>query len=340
MTVETCGALAMTAGLMAFLGSRSRRAAIPVYLLGCALIPFGLILYLACEHSLLPAFEDVILWAAAHYASVQYVSFGYWSDLQTFPLKYFFPVAAILAVMYGRNWRALYDNRNLQICFAFAVAGFVGCFPRPDVYHIAFNAPLAFPLFSLLVTNMLQRKLFVIRLSVVKLAVYMGPIIGLSVLGFLLKVQQTLYAPLVHTSRGSVSSPLPGFGEMIRRIETTPQGDAYFFYPSESTMVFLSGREDVSPIDYLVPHYTTAPQYRAVCLAIMQRASWIVIDRELSGPNYLKQAYPAMPEVEPRETKLFEEALNAGFEFVAIDGIFELRHRRADKANVGLCDSI
>ncbi len=44
-------------------------------------------------------------------------------------------------------------GRN-KACIAFGLAGFVGCFPRPDITHIAFAAPLALPLLACCMTRL------------------------------------------------------------------------------------------------------------------------------------------------------------------------------------------
>jgi hypothetical protein len=77
----------------------------------------------------------------------------------------------------------------------------------------------------------------------------------------------------------------------------------------------------------VMSRYTTPSQYQEACISAMRRASWLVIDRTWTDPNFLRAIYPAIQNAEPRERKRFELALQSGFEFVARDGAFELRRR-------------
>jgi hypothetical protein len=159
-----------------------------------------------------------------------------------------------------------------------------------------------------------------------------GVVIGLcapSALYFLQISQEALRAELVPTPRGSVAFfGQPGAPELLSRIAVTPSTDGYFFYPWLSMLPFLTAREQVSKYDLFVPGYTLPSQYQDACTSVMQRASWVVIDQRGTDPNVLKQAFPAMREPEPQAKKSFEQALEDGFELVARQGAFELRHRR------------
>jgi hypothetical protein len=71
----------------------------------------------------------------------------------------------------------------------------------------------------------------------------------------------------------------------------------------------------------------------------MRDATWVVIDRRGTDSKALRQKFPAMPDVEPQETKRFQQALDDGFELVAREGAFELRRRR-DSINQTVCADI
>jgi hypothetical protein len=94
---------------------------------------------------------------------------------------------------------------------------------------------------------------------------------------------------------------------------------------------FLSGREHISKYDHFVPGYTTPSQYQEACLSVMRLASWVIIDRKWTDPDYLKLMYPSIRDPRPHETREFEENLDDNFELVMQEGSFELRHRRADR---------
>ena len=325
------GALAMLAAVTAFLNLRRHRAELIAYVLGCALVPAGLLAYLAGHHALAAAFDDVIRWTAAHYAPVNIVPFGFGG--QNPPLKYLFPLAALLMLLVcARDWRTCLRDRLLWQCAAFALAGFVGCFPRPDLAHIAFAVPLAFPLLACCMARLTQRwhpAWWQYRYLVVVVA---GVAIGLfapSALNLLHLSREALRGDIVPTPRGSVAFfGQPGAPEMLARIAVTPSGDAYFFYPIVSLLSFLTAREQVSKYDGFLPGSTQPSHYQDACISVMRHASWVVIDRRGTNSNVLKQAFPAMSDAKPQETKRFEQALDSGFELVAQEGAFELRRRR------------
>ena len=185
------------------------------------------------------------------------------------PFKYLFPLAALLTFLVcTRDWRACLRDRLLWQCAAFGLAGFVGCFPRPDIYHIAFAAPLAFPLLACCMTRLTQRwrpAWWRYRYVVV---VVTGVVIGFcapSVLFFLRIAGEALRAEIVQTPRGGVVFFGPveaGAAEMLTRIAATPSGDAYFFYPFMPVMPFLAAREQVSKYDVFLPGYTLPPSIR------------------------------------------------------------------------------
>jgi hypothetical protein len=102
---------------------------------------------------------------------------------------------------------------------------------------------------------------------------------------------------------------------------------------------FLTAREHVSKNDIFIPGYSTPSQYQEACISAMRRASWLVIDRTWTDPNFLRAIYPAIRNAEPRERTRFEAALQSGFDFVARDGAFELR-RRVNSVDETVCAGI
>src|SRR5262249_42580681 len=142
----------------AFLNLRRHRAQLIVYVLGCTLLPAGLLAYVVSHHALAAAFDDVIRLTAERYASNQSVPFGFDPKAQNLPLKYLFPLAALLTLLVcARDWHIYLRDRLLRPCAAFGLAGFVGCFPRPDIIHIAFAVPLACPLLAWCMTRLSQQ---------------------------------------------------------------------------------------------------------------------------------------------------------------------------------------
>jgi hypothetical protein len=332
------GALAMLAGGTAFLNQRRDRAELICYGLAGALVPAILLVYLAAQHALAAAFDDVLGFTIRRYASIQSVRFGAFAETQNLPLKALFPVAALLLLLVlAHDWRTCFRDPLLRLCAVFGFAGFVGCFPRPDITHIAFAAPFAFPLFACCATRLTQPWRPAYRYMVGAVVIVLcAP----SALFFLSLSQQALRGESVPTPRGSVAFfDQSGIRELLVRIAATPPGDAYFFYPYMPMLPFLTDREHVSNYDVFVPGYTMPSQYQNACLSAVRHASWVVIDRRWTDPNLLRKIFPAMQDADPQETKAFETALDRSFEFVAQDGSFELRRRR-DGINDTVCSKI
>src|SRR5580658_3404779 len=331
MVTPTRGALAVLATLTAFLNARNRRTELLIYVLGCGVVPVALIAYVAGENSFGAAFDDVIRFTGARYAAIQSVPFGSWANQQNFLLKALFPLAALLTLFVCvRDWRGALRDRLLTCCGAAGLAGFIGCFPRPDMVHIGFAAPMALPLLAYCIIRLWgAAPKYVVALVVAAVSLP-------SVVAFSWVYRDALEANTVPTPRGDVVFvSQAGAPEMLARIAATPPGDDYFFYPYIPLLPFLAARDHASRNDIFMPGYTLPSQYRAACLSIMRHVTWVVVDRNWTDPIILKRVWPAMANVKPPETAAFEQALGAGFELVAQEGSFELLHRRA-----GITDSV
>src|SRR5262249_564086 len=143
----------------------------------------------------------------------------------------------------------------LWLCVAVGLAGFVGCFPRPDVAHISFAAPLACPLLAYCIIRLIQRWRPVwwrYRYLVVVIAGVVIWFCAFSVLNFLRGSQEGMRVEVVPTARGNVALfGAPRAAALLSRIAATPSSDSYyFFYPSLSILSFLTAREQVSKYDY------------------------------------------------------------------------------------------
>ncbi len=325
------GGLAILAGLITFFNLRRYRAELIVYVVACAVVPAGLLAYVVGHHVFAAAFDDVIWFTATRYVANQSVPFGFGGPNP--PLKSLFPLAALLTVLVcAPDWRGCLRDRLLRSCAAFGLAGFLGCFPRPDLAHIAFAAPLAFPLFALCITRLTRRWRAVwwrYRYLVVVIAGVVIGFCGISVFHFWQISWEALRAEIVPTPRGRVAFVgQTGAAELLARIATTSSRDAYFFYPLDSMLPFLTGREQVSKYDHFELGYTSPSQYKDACVSVMRHASWVVIDRRMTDLKVLKLASPAMPDAKPQETLRFEQALDDAFDPVAQEGAFELRRRR------------
>jgi hypothetical protein len=338
MITPTCGALAMLAALTAFFPLRRHCAALIAYVLAGASVPIGLVLYLAWRHALVAGFNDVIVFTASQYAPMQGLPYGYWASLQNAPFVYVFPLAAVLALtVYVRDRRASARDRMLWPCAAFGFAGFVASFPRPDVFHIAFEVPLACPLLAYCAIRLTEAWRPAYRAAAV------GVVAGLltpAVFAFGGAAQYVSRTEIVPTSRGGLAFfQLDGAPEMLARIAALPPGDGWFFYPFMPMMPFLSGRENVSKYDILTPGYSLPAQYQETCVSVMRRAAWVVIDRRWTDTGFLRQEFPALRDPRPPETRAFEQALDRGFDLVAQHGTLELRHRRDGVSDI-ICNDM
>lgn len=327
--IQTCGGLVMLAAATAFI-YRRRRSEIIVYALGCVLVPIGLLIYLISHHALAAAFDDIVVFAAAHYASTQMLPFGTFVGAQTFPLLLLFPSAGLLIVIICvRKRRACLHDSRFRLCSALGVAGFAGCFPRADITHITFVAPLVLPLLAYCVIQLSPSWPRAFRYAVA------GVLIGFCIpaaVSFAGVTHKALRAEITPVPRGNLAIlQQPGAAALLARLTTLPSEDAYFFYPYLFMLPFLSGREHVSKYDLFLPGYTTPSQYKETCLSVMRRASWVVIDRTWTDPHFLQVIFPSIRDFRPRETREFERNLDDNFELVMREGSFELRHRRADR---------
>ena len=344
MFVPHAGALIILAALTAFLNLRQQNwPQLLAYVFGCALAPAVVLVYLLKQHTLVAAFDDVIRYTARHYTSVNVVPFGFNTIRLNHVLKYIFQVAGLLALLVcAYNRRAAARDRRLQLCIAFALAGFLGCFPRADIWHISYAAPLALPLLAFCMIRLTQswRPAFRYAAAAMLIALCLP-----SVWVFQGLVRQVLATEIVPTPRGGVrlmggitsGRHLP---ELFSRIAATPSGDAYFFYPYDAMLPFLTERTHVSRYDIFAPGYVTPAQYEEACRSVMRDASWVVVDLNWADYNKSwKRGFPSMPDAKPQETARFEQALDSAFELISNSGTFELRRRREGVSN-SVCDGI
>jgi hypothetical protein len=340
MITPTAGASVAVAALLAFLRPRTHPAALIVYLAGCALAPMALVAYMTWSGVLGQAFYDVILWPIQHYSSINKVPFGFFHGHQNYPLEFLFPAAGFLAVVVCIfDWSTPRSDPRLWLCAAFAVAAFIGCFPRADIFHIAFVTPLVLPL-VLFGINRLTRTwrpgfcwaaVGILIASCLPAARSFGSI-----------AKEAMFeSPSVRTTRGAiVAVELPGLPDLLQRIEATPPADAFFFYPDMPMMPFLTARNHVSRINIFTPEYTLPTQYQEACVSVMRKAAWLIVDRKWTDPVFLKASYLSMQNAQPPETLKFEQALDNGFETVGEYGSFILKHRRSNGVDTSLCIGI
>ncbi len=345
MFVPQVGAFTALAALTAFLDLRRKRAELIAYLLACALVPVLTIAYLLEQGTLAAAFDDVIRFTATRYSSVNIVPFGFGANSRNRPLVFVFVLTPLLAVLiFAHNWRASLGDRRLWLAGAFAVAGFLECFPRCDVGHIAASVPLVLPLLAFCMIQLTQPWPPAYRYVAAAGAI---ALCAPSAVHFAGTVRWALRSEVVTTPRGGVRLMGPyvadrGFPELLARIAATPSSDTYFFYPWDAMLAFLTARKHVSKYDIITPYYTTAVEYQEACRDAVRDASWVVIDLPLDPlDDFLswKKLLPSMPNVAPQEAVRFRQAIESAFELSSKDGTFELRRRR-EGASDSVCDRI
>jgi hypothetical protein len=328
----------MLAVLTVFFPLRRRYAALIAYVFAGALVPVALILYLIWHQALAAAFNDVILFAATRYAPVEGLPYGYAATWGNALFVYVFPLAALVTLaIAARERSASFRDRMFAPAVAFSVAGFVACYPRADIYHVAFEVPLACPLLAYGASRLSRALPVAYRSAAVG---FMAALLAPGVLVFLWKATLASGLEVMSTPRGRVAfSGATGDPEMLARIAAMPPGGKWFFYPFMPMMPFLSAREAVSEYDILTPGYSLPSQYQEACVSVMRHADWVVIDRAWTNPALLKANFPMLRDPQPPETRAFEQVLDANFDLVARDGTFELRHRRDNVSEV-VCTAI
>ena len=337
MVTPTCGLLAALAGLAVHLSSPGARREAPRFVLATAVVPVFVLAYLAAHGALAEAWSSVIVFTASRYSAIQSLPYGAYATWQNAALAAVFPfcAAGVLLLALRDGVRALQD-RVLLACAAFALAGLVGSYPRPDLVHISFGAPLALPLAALLFFRLVQplplggRRIAagVLALSVPVSSVEYGRLAGAA-----------LSAPRVRIPVGEVSllDPHGGLQQLVPRVAALPSGDRVFFYPYSPNLAFLTGRLQVSRFDVMTPSYTEAAQYDEVCRTVLQEADWVVFDRMWASEEWLRLVFPRIADPSPPETRRLESALHRGFDLAAQFGTYDLR-RRTPAAAPALCD--
>jgi hypothetical protein len=328
MTTPTCGAFALMAGLFVLLSTRATRTQLLMYILSAAAAPALCLIYILINGDLIGAYQDIFVFSLHNYASIQHVKFGAGVDRRSMGVVslFFIAIPLMLLTGWGRRGKPGEGLRRLG-CVLFGLAGFLGCFPRPDAAHILLAAPLLLPLIAYCGVQIAAGwdKRVWIALSTVPVLICL-----LSAKSYLHDARQALATPITATPAGPVSliGDPDGAQKIFRAVLQRPQVDRFFFYPYMPLIPFLLQRQHASKIDIFVPVYTPPAQYYDACLSIERNANWLVIDKLWASPAHWKQAFPAMRDSAPSETRAFEAALDRDFTPVIEAGRFELRGRR------------
>jgi hypothetical protein len=340
MVVPTRGAAVVLAAATAYLGRQRFLAEAVYFALACAVVPLCLLFFIVAEGGLLPAYQDVILFPAARYASAQGVH--YWDGLRSGGnlLVWLFPFAGFLTLLaVAMNWHVFWRDWKLRTCIAFGLAGWAGFLPRPDIAHIYWAAPLVCPLICYCVRSLIRPLPLWYRYMLAAAAIALClPSARVYSWG----VQRALHADVVATPRGRITlwrDITEGTAQATAWLTGQPAGEKFFFYPYLQMLPFLLDRQQVSKYDLFIPGYTTPEQYQETCFNVMREATWVVIDRTFrENPETLLEAFPAIHDPSRPEMRRFEEVLDENFEPVRRFGAIEIRRRRGQPSETVCVD--
>lgn len=341
---HTRGALLCVAVLAVLLIVPGERRRCAPALAGMAILPVAMLLYLAATGTLVPAFDGLVRFPLTRYAAIQGVAFGRFATLADTAVVAFLPATALLTVIgVTVACGGLWQNRRFHVCLALAVVGLVGAFPRPDTPHLAYAAPLAAPLFALVVAELLSR----LPKRMATAAAALLVVVALGHLAYATTLRASVLArptTLIATARGVVEHPrspwATDLAALVAQIERTGANDTFFFYPYTPMLPYLTARRHTAALDVLTPGYTSPEQFRSTCLGVLRDTQWVVIDRRGLDATVLRSAFPRLVDVDPPERRAFERAVASSFETVHASPFFELRHRRVSAPSPAVCDAI
>ncbi len=326
MVTPTRGALAMLAAAGSLVDFRDRKIQMAACVAGCAVAPILCLAYILLNGEAPAAYADIIRFPATSYSGIQGVRFGSGVVAQTLPLGLMYPLAPILPLLVVfRNGVGVLKDRVFRACLLFAIAGFLGTYPRPDLVHIGFTAPLALPLLAYCARRITRT--WNVRLVYAAGAGALALCLP-AALSYAQDARATWMAPTSQTAAGPVSFiGDPDAPALFAFIGKTPSTDKFLFYPYMPLTPFLAQRAHVSRYDVFVPEYTPPSQYADACLSARAQATWLVLDRTWMDPAHFGSVFPAMRNPRPPEVQAFERSVDAGFSLVAKFGRYEVRKR-------------
>ncbi|MBU6449563.1 MAG: hypothetical protein KGQ26_08060 [Rhodospirillales bacterium] len=327
MVTSSCGLWALLATAASFLSARRLPWPFLACLAGGLLAPLCCLAYIVYSGAFIPAFNDIVVNTFTRYSAIQHVAYGAgarWFVVNT----YIFPLAGLgtLALLI-RAPRYYISDPSLLCCVWFALAGFAGIFPRPDIYHIVNTEPLALPLIAFCATKLTANWRPFQRRLVLELAlIWCFP----PTIVFIQNARAAIAAPTYDTPRGPIAllgDERAGDDAVFSFLATKPATDGFFFYPYMPLMPFLAERPQTSLYDIFTPGYTTRAQYFNACQDVMLKAKWLILDKAAMNPARLRQVYPALKNASPPETRGFEHALAVNFKPVKRLGVFEIEQK-------------
>jgi hypothetical protein len=339
MVVASCGLYAELATVGSFLGPRRQRSLLGACVAAGFAAPLLCLAYIIMHGEFIPAYNDIVRFTLNDYSAIQKVSYG--NGLRWFyPNRYLLPLDGALALAaLSANARFHVRAPYFRVSVLFALAAFLGLYPRPDAAHLAFTAPLALPLMAYGATW---------------LAAGWGPrwrrvAFGLAVIwcmpgavGGAYQGGKAMLAPTVVTAAGPVAllgEERNGGDAVFSFLASQPANAGFFFYPYMPLMSYLAERQQTGANDVFTPYYTTRDQYFASCMAVTAKAQWVVFDRSRMGIQAWRRLFPTMVPSTPDDTRAFEQAIEQNFTLTRRMGNFEI-WRRTNSANDAACAAI
>ena len=333
MITSTRGALLAVASIVCLIGPQTRSRLLRL-VLGMAVTVTFCIVYLAATGTVSEAWDGVIVFAATRYSDVQSTAFGFGAYRESLLLVAVFPVALFLTTFtIIVSARRVSADPRFRVVLAFAVAGFLGCYPRPDIVHIGFNVPLALPLICYCLRPILGNATRA-RVLCVALALFSLPL----AVTYLRLARSTLSVETVPTTVGPIAFPAArGEAALIRALDSIPRDKVFTFYPYLPMLPYILQRPHAPFVDVFMPNYSTAEQYYEACIATMQQSDYVVTDDFFLSATSLKQVFPKVMNPLPPERRALEQALYSGFANIGTFGGYRV-YRRTAAANERLCD--
>jgi hypothetical protein len=337
---STRGVYAIVAVLATFVEIRRFRPQLFAAFVGSLVVPVLCLLYIILNGEFDPAYDDIVRFTLSSYSSIQGMSWGeHYSWLNG--TKDLFPAVALLALLtIIISGRKVLGDPAFRCCVFFAMAGFVGVFPRPDIPHIRGDLPLLLPLIAYCWPSLVIGK-WPLLVRYAAFAVF-ALIFAQATAPFVRDAWFALRAPSVETAVGPVklmSGEKHGGEEMIQFVQSRPASDKFLFYPYLPMVPYLTQREEVPPLDLTTPEYTKTHQYFDLCMAATSQASWVIVDTVWADPKHWQMNWPAIKNPTPPETVAFEQAIAKNFAFVSQMGEFQIR-KRLPTTNSADCNSI
>jgi hypothetical protein len=340
MTTSARGAAAaIIAAVILLTSSGVPRRALGAFVAGMAVVPGLLSVWLAWQGALDDGVAQFVFFAGENYSSIQWVPFGNAATKQNLLLVLLFPSAFLLAatVMLLERGRPL-RNATFRAALLFAGMGWLTIYPRPDVTHIGFTAPLALPLLAVSLDRIRQRISSPHRWIVpaaVAVAMVPGTVMVIRI-GHHVQTQS-----VVETDRGRMLMAKHSgqdLHDLLQAMEPIPRDDGFFFYPYDAMLPYLTERRHAARLDIFLPEYTTAGQYLESCAAVLARARWVVIEKAWFDPKFLKGVFPGITDPSPAAKQVLESAIDRAFSVAMSNSHYALLRQKDEvEGAAGYC---